>query len=385
MTADEWKSISQTKDDKVVVSALKDNTVTQAEINKIASTAVAKSLVTTKSYGEQPATNSAVKKEVKTATSANNASSAGSKVPYDYNGNGIPDINENSNKEKEKGKTVTSPSSLIPIRTSDGKQITTQNRENEVTRDYFKKYVYKTGLGYDSDVFLTAYTAWLQDTYGKTGVEKFWDKAEKVVFNPDGDPLDNLQSLLDMGGMIPVIGEPADGVNAIIYYVRGDKANVALSAGSAIPFIGNGIAGIKLVKKGEKLLEAATDTTKKLENAADAYKGGSKGGNIESPALKDSPYNPNIVADRVKPPYKTNPAHDPKSPLFNPKKTPEPADAAQVYGNAVRSDMGTWYGKGTDDQIYRYFSDNAGNAHFSGTVTKESVPADILRELGIKY
>ncbi|EGO64880.1 hypothetical protein, partial [Acetonema longum] len=107
--------------------------------------------------------------------------------------------------------------------------------------------------------------------------------------------------------------------------------------------------------------------------------------NTSSPALKDSPYNPNTVDARVKPEYKANPAHDLGSSLYNPNKTPEPIDAAQVYQNSVRSDMGTWYGKGADGQIYRYFSDNAGGAHFSGTVTKEQVPIDILRQLGIKY
>lgn len=115
------------------------------------------------------------------------------------------------------------------------------------------------------------------------------------------------------------------------------------------------------------------------------HKGAGKGSNTGSPALKDSPYNPDTVANRVKPPYKANPAHDTKSPLFNPKKTPEPSDAAQVYENAIRGDMGTWYGKGTDGQIYRYFSDNAGGAHFSGSVSKELVPADVLKQLGIKY
>jgi len=107
--------------------------------------------------------------------------------------------------------------------------------------------------------------------------------------------------------------------------------------------------------------------------------------NVESPVLKDSPYNPDVVNSRVKPPYKANPAHDSKSPLYNPRKTPEPVDSIQAYENSVRGDMGTWYGKGSDGQIYRYFSDNAGGVHFSGIVSKGLVPATILRLLGIKY
>ncbi|WP_243851647.1 hemagglutinin repeat-containing protein [Xanthomonas cannabis] len=100
------------------------------------------------------------------------------------------------------------------------------------------------------------------------------------------------------------------------------------------------------------------------------------------PSLKDSPYAPGNVENRIKPPYVANPAHDAKSPLFNPRKTPEPSDAADVYNsNVVRAGMGTWYGKSSDGSIYRYFSDNAGGVHFSGTVPRSSVNNSALKEL----
>jgi RHS repeat-associated protein len=89
--------------------------------------------------------------------------------------------------------------------------------------------------------------------------------------------------------------------------------------------------------------------------------------NLSCPALPGSPYAPDSVARRVRPEYQSNPAHDLMSPLFNPRKTPEPADAASVYGNAVRGGMGTWYGQGQGG-LYRYFSDGAGTVHFSGTM-----------------
>jgi RHS repeat-associated protein len=79
-----------------------------------------------------------------------------------------------------------------------------------------------------------------------------------------------------------------------------------------------------------------------------------------SPALQGDPYHPEEVAKRNRPDYKSNPAHDPQSPHFNPRKTPEPPDAANVYRNSVRGGMGTWYGRGANGQIYRFFSDNAG-------------------------
>ena len=70
-------------------------------------------------------------------------------------------------------------------------------------------------------------------------------------------------------------------------------------------------------------------------------------------------------------PYKTNPAHNPKSSRFNPRKSVEPADAKAVYEKAKRTGMGTWWGRATKGLYYRFFSDNAGTVHFSGSFTKK--------------
>jgi hypothetical protein len=102
-----------------------------------------------------------------------------------------------------------------------------------------------------------------------------------------------------------------------------------------------------------------------------------------SPALRGSPYHPDSVAARVRPPYRPNPAHDPRSPSFNPRKTPEPSDAASVYENAVRSGMGEWFGVAQNGKIYRFFSDNAGGVHFSGEVLESAVPKGVRELLGL--
>lgn len=44
---------------------------------------------------------------------------------------------------------------------------------------------------------------------------------------------------------------------------------------------------------------------------------------VGPPALKGDPYHPDSVQQRVRPEYRRNPAHDPRSPYFNPRKTPE--------------------------------------------------------------
>jgi hypothetical protein len=102
-----------------------------------------------------------------------------------------------------------------------------------------------------------------------------------------------------------------------------------------------------------------------------------------SPGIEGDPYHPDTVRDRVRPPYRANPAHDRRSPHYNPRKTPEPADAAGVYQNSVRAGMGTWYGVNRQGQVYQFFSDNAGGVHFAGIVPRSKVPKEVLKQLGL--
>jgi hypothetical protein len=69
-----------------------------------------------------------------------------------------------------------------------------------------------------------------------------------------------------------------------------------------------------------------------------------------------------------KPTYAVNPAHVP-GPTLRPGKTPLPADAAEVFRNAVPDSPTNprfWYGKDANGRIYRFSSGNDGTAHFSG-------------------
>lgn len=108
--------------------------------------------------------------------------------------------------------------------------------------------------------------------------------------------------------------------------------------------------------------------------------------NTNCPALKGDPYHPDSVNARIKPPYKMNPAHDKGSPYYNPNKTPEPVDTKTVYDSAYRGgDTATWYGVNSKGQFYQFFSDNAGTVHFAGIISKEKVPNDVRKLMGIKY
>jgi RHS repeat-associated protein len=79
--------------------------------------------------------------------------------------------------------------------------------------------------------------------------------------------IDDLQTGLDIAGLVPGIGEFADLANAGIYAIRGDKTNAALSAAGAIPFAGWAATGGKFVNKVDKVVEAEK-AFKKIESVS---------------------------------------------------------------------------------------------------------------------
>lgn len=67
--------------------------------------------------------------------------------------------------------------------------------------------------------------------------------------------MDWVHTGLDVAGLIPGVGEIADGINTLLYCAEGDKANAALSAAAMVPFLGWGASGTKLVGKGAKIVK----------------------------------------------------------------------------------------------------------------------------------
>jgi RHS repeat-associated protein len=62
---------------------------------------------------------------------------------------------------------------------------------------------------------------------------------------------------LDVAGLVPVVGEPADLVNAALYKAEGRDTEAALSAAGAIPIVGWGATAGKAAYKLEKATDAA--------------------------------------------------------------------------------------------------------------------------------
>jgi len=88
--------------------------------------------------------------------------------------------------------------------------------------------------------------------------------------NLDEGVLDWLQGGLDIVGLVPGIGEAADGVNAALSLARGNPLEAALSLVSMIPVAGDAVGkGGKLVLK---LLDPAMDLIKAGAKSADIVK-----------------------------------------------------------------------------------------------------------------
>ena len=71
---------------------------------------------------------------------------------------------------------------------------------------------------------------------------------EVVVYGYQGI-LSSVHAVLDIAGMIPCIGEFADGANAIMYTIQGDFSNAGISAAAMVPVLGNFATGGKIAAK----------------------------------------------------------------------------------------------------------------------------------------
>ena len=81
--------------------------------------------------------------------------------------------------------------------------------------------------------------------------------------------LDGLQIGLDAVGLVPGLGEVADGVNGLISLARGDKTGAALSFAAMVPFAGWAATGGKFVRNGIKYSDEVAGAAKHGDEAAD--------------------------------------------------------------------------------------------------------------------
>ncbi|MDF2487090.1 MAG: type secretion protein Rhs [Herbinix sp.] len=85
--------------------------------------------------------------------------------------------------------------------------------------------------------------------------------------------------LLDLVGLIPVIGEFADGANAIAYLIEGERAYAILSSMSLVPILGWSATATKAtITTGEAVVDAEKilDKASVFKAACNCFVGGTK-------------------------------------------------------------------------------------------------------------
>ena len=155
-----------------------------------------------------------------------------------------------------------SKKTIPPIYASDGSIIRREGYDDILFSEdlfhYFEENVYGKGdyKNPGGHPVLNYYDSWLDETYGKSNLKKFWEHMST---------LDGFQEMLDVAG---IFFEGADLLNCFIYVCRGKGKEAALSFICAAPLIGDLIGkggklamgatadlGVKLGKDGKKIVE----------------------------------------------------------------------------------------------------------------------------------
>ena len=184
----------------------------------------------------------------------------------------------------------------VPLVTRDGTRITSENKENQDTWEYFINNVYNKTSQYNDTLgtpVYTLYLAWLEETYGQNKLERLWAWLDQAIsqivlgnyeenstvtgtvgrvlmglanLDLPGDIRDLsydlihwdttkehiLQTVLDAAGLLPVIG-------AVKY---GDEASSALKHADEV--------GEQTAKHGDSILtNAEKDVTSQLTRVSE--------------------------------------------------------------------------------------------------------------------
>ncbi|MEO1227147.1 MAG: RHS repeat-associated core domain-containing protein, partial [Pseudomonadota bacterium] len=98
-----------------------------------------------------------------------------------------------------------------------------------------------------------------------------WQFGQDTASWASNNPLDALQLGLDGAGTVPGLGEPADGLNALISLARGDYTGAALSAAAMVPFVGIAATGTRIVRAADNVGSSGGGRGYRTEPPASSY------------------------------------------------------------------------------------------------------------------
>ncbi|WP_342512471.1 hypothetical protein MKY34_17910 [Sporosarcina sp. FSL K6-1522] len=102
---------------------------------------------------------------------------------------------------------------------------------------------------YENSLLIKEYVEGQTVFYEVVSKVEYKEKSVTVDKPKENKVLDTFQFVLDIAGLVPVVGELADGANGVIYAARGDVTNAALSFGAMIPVAGWASTGGKFAVK----------------------------------------------------------------------------------------------------------------------------------------
>ena len=146
----------------------------------------------------------------------------------------------------------------------------------------------------------------------------------------------------DVAGLVPGVGEAADGFNALIYLARGDRMNAALSGAAMIPFAGWAATGAKVGMKavkgvkggGVQYTKSSLQMGRKMHDAYKLSEHAPELGRFKE-FRKVSGVRPDFVDFNTKTIYELKP--------FNPRGIQQGWDQLYRYQNAFQQKYGgTW-------------------------------------------
>lgn len=117
------------------------------------------------------------------------------------------------------------------------------NFDNELERAQGLYNVLSHPLSLDEYIQMQVEYAYLKKKYPT------WKSWQIVVHAYLNVKMDDIHTGLDIAGLFPVIGEPADLINGALYLFEGDKTNATLSFAASIPVLGWVSTSTKMVMK----------------------------------------------------------------------------------------------------------------------------------------
>ncbi|WP_327673823.1 RHS repeat-associated core domain-containing protein [Kitasatospora sp. NBC_00458] len=115
--------------------------------------------------------------------------------------------------------------------------------------------------------------------WGSSIVKKAANAVSKTVdvVKENYNTISNIgHTVLDVAGMIPVIGDACDIVNGVWYAAEGDWKNAALSLVAVVPVIGSAATAARIASKVANAVDTVTDAAKAIERGSGAARGASK-------------------------------------------------------------------------------------------------------------